>query len=120
MNKLLRRSLAALLLALGGMAGTAHAETTYPYIYCHSLYMPWHSCYADATYGMPLALVVPPTCGYQTQYGWGVCGRRITPIYHQFARPYPGPIGYSNGFMHTPAWPSDTTQFGVNYIRGPW
>ena len=122
MNKLLFSGIAALGLALGGLAGNASAETPYPYLYWHSLHMPWHAAYADSTYGGPIALVVPPTVGLQCQYGWGVCGTRVTPIYHQFARPYPGPgAGYvGTGFLPTPAWPSDTTQFGVYYIRGPW
>ncbi|HEX3997709.1 MAG TPA: hypothetical protein VHX65_04065 [Pirellulales bacterium] len=121
MNKLLLSGLAAIGLALG-LASHAAAATPYPYIYWHSLRMPWHTAYADETYGQPIALVVPPTVGLQAQYGWGVCGTRITPIYHQFARPYPGPgAGYvGRGFLPTPEWPSDTTQFGVYYIRGPW
>ena len=29
--------------------------------------------------------------------------------------------GYApNRFLPTPNWPSDTQQFGVYYIRGPW
>ena len=80
------------------------------------------AAYADETYGGPIALVVPPTVGLQKQYSWGVCSSRVTPIYHQFARPYPGPgAGYvGRGFFPTPEFPSDTTQFGVYYIRGPW
>jgi len=122
MNKLLCSGIAALGLALGSLAGNASAATPYPYIYWHSLNMPWHGAYSDETYGGPIALVVPPTVGLQKQYSWGVCSSRVTPIYHQFARPYPGPgAGYvGRGFFPTPEFPSDTTQFGVYYIRGPW
>ena len=122
MKKLLFCCAAVLGLALGEWARDASAATPYHYIYWHSRYMPWHGAYADETYGEPIALVVPPTVGLQKQYGWGVCGSRVIPIYHQFARPYPGPeAGYvGSGFLPTPEFPSDTTQFGVYYIRGPW
>jgi hypothetical protein len=82
---------------------------------------PWHGDYYEAAWGAPVALVVPPTAEYQTNYRWGVGGYRVTPIYHQFQRGYPGP-GSPNGtqFLPTPQWPSDTNQFGVYYVRGPW
>ena len=82
---------------------------------------PWHGGYYHAAWGMPLALVVPPTAEMQTHWGWGVGNTRITTIYHQFGRNYPGP-GYYNRqmFRPTPPWPSDTDQFGAYYIRGPW
>jgi hypothetical protein len=83
--------------------------------------LPWHNAYYHAAYGEPIGLVVPPTAEYQTQYGWGVGGTRVTPIYHQFGRPYPGANAGAYGYFYpTPAWPSDTNQFGVHYIRGPW
>jgi hypothetical protein len=47
----------------------------------------------------------------------------VAPIYHQFRRPYPGPGavgGSGGGFLPTPNQPSDTVQFGVNAVRGPW
>ena len=84
---------------------------------------PWHAGYYHTQYGAPLALVVPPTADAQLHYGWGVGSTRITPIYHQFTRPYPSPGGgggTGTGFAPKPVWPSDTTQFGVYYIRGPW
>ena len=82
----------------------------------------WHSGYYHTSWGRPLALVVPPTATYQTNYSWGVSGTRITPINPQFSGPYAGyPYeGGNEGFMPTPHWPSDTNQFGVYYIRGPW
>ena len=82
----------------------------------------WHAGYYHTSWGRPLALVVPPTATYQTNYSWGVSGTRITPIYPQFAGPYAGyPYEGGNGvFRPTPHWPSDTNQFGVYYIRGPW
>ena len=83
--------------------------------------LPWHNAYYHAAYGEPIALVVPPTAEFQSQYGWGVSGTRVTPIYHQFGRPYPGAYAGANGYFYpTPGWPSDTNQFGVHYIRGPW
>jgi hypothetical protein len=83
----------------------------------------WHSAWYDPAEGRPIALVVPPTAEFQTQYGWGVPSSRVMPIYHQFRRPYPGPGavgGAGGGFMPTPNQPSDTVQFGVNAVRGPW
>ena len=38
---------------------------------------------------------------------------------HQFGRNYPGG-GYGGAYRTTPIWPSDTTQFGVYNVRGPW
>jgi hypothetical protein len=82
----------------------------------------WHAGYYHTSWGRPLALVVPPTATYQTDYSWGVSGTRITPINPQFTGPYAGyPYeGGNGGFLPTPHWPSDTNQFGVYYIRGPW
>ncbi len=81
---------------------------------------PWHGRYFHTEWGSPVALVVPPTATFQTNWGWGVGNTRISRINHQFARPYPGPYGGSEGFRPTPRWPSDTTQFGVYSVRGPW
>lgn len=83
----------------------------------------WHSAWYDPAEGRPIALVVPPTAEFQTQYGWGVPSSRVAPIYHQFRRPYPGPGAVAGGggrLLPTPNQPSDTVQFGVNAIRGPW
>ena len=83
----------------------------------------WHSTWYDPAEGRPIALVVPPTAEFQAQYGWGVPSSRVAPIYHQFRRPYPGPGavgGSGGGFLPTPTHPSDTVQFGVNAVRGPW
>ena len=83
----------------------------------------WHSTWYDPAEGRPIALVVPPTAEFQSQYAWGVPSSRVAPIYHQFRRPYPGPggvAGSGGGFLPTPNQPSDTVQFGVNAVRGPW
>ena len=46
---------------------------------------------------------------------------RITPLFHQFQRPYPGPLSYDPRTLRpVPTVPSDTTQFGVYSVRGPW
>ncbi len=121
MKTTLLRILALGALILCGLASLAQAGTPYPYIYRHSQFMPWHGAYADEEYREPIALVTPPTAGLQKQYHWGVGGSRVVPIYHQFSRPYPGGnVIVGDGFRQTPMWPSDTTQFGVYYIRGPW
>ena len=86
-----------------------------------SLMQPWHGSYDHTGWGAPVALVVPPTAERQTNWGWGVGSTRVTPIYHQFELGYPGPGSYNRAaFRPTPQWPSDTTQFGVYYVRGPW
>ena len=82
---------------------------------------PWHGDYYDVAWGMPVAVVVPPTAESQTHLGWGVGATRVTPIQHQFQRNYPGPGAYNrSSFRPTPSWPSNTDQFGDYYIRGPW
>jgi hypothetical protein len=81
----------------------------------------WHGSYYHSAWGMPVALVVPPTADYQTNWGWGVGNTRVTPICPQFGRAWPGVTGYDrHAFRPTPPWPSDTTQFGVYPVRGPW
>jgi hypothetical protein len=83
--------------------------------------MPWNGQYYYAPWGAPVSLVVPPVSNMQTSMGWGVTQTEMMPIYHQFARPYPGDgAGGGVGFLATPRWPSHTDQFGVYYVRGPW
>jgi hypothetical protein len=113
----------AIALIAGGLPPTAgHAENPQAYAYRQARVLPWHNGYYDIAWGEPIALVVPPNAEFQSNYGWGVGGTRVAPIYHQFGRPYPGsPGAYPPGrFLPTPHWPSDTQQFGVYYIRGPW
>jgi hypothetical protein len=82
---------------------------------------PWHGDYYDTAWGMPVAVVVPPTAESQTHWGWGVGATRVTPIQHQFQRGWPGPGQYNRAwFRPTPHWPSNTDQLGDYYIRGPW
>ncbi|MBX7165820.1 MAG: hypothetical protein K1X74_05675 [Pirellulales bacterium] len=80
---------------------------------------PWHGEYYYLQWGAPVALVVPPTAELHTEYGWGVTNRRILATWHQYKRPYPGGAS-PGGFYGLPKWPSDTSQFGVYYVRGPW
>jgi hypothetical protein len=87
----------------------------------NAMYTSWNSGYYSAEWGMPVALVVPPTAERQRNYGWGVGNSRVTPIWHQFGRNYPGPYVYQCGmYRPRPSWPSDTLQMGVYYVRGPW
>ena len=81
---------------------------------------PWHGGYNYWRYGAPTALVVPPTAAYQTEYSWGVGQTRSMPIYHQFGRNKPGGGGGAGLFANTPYRPSNTNQFGVYPVRGPW
>jgi hypothetical protein len=83
-------------------------------------YYNWNRNYAYTDYGQPTALVVPPTAQLQTNWGWGVASSRISRIDHQFQRNYPGNAMFGGPFRPTPVWPSDTTQFGIYPVRGPW
>jgi len=80
----------------------------------------WNGRYAHSAYGQPVALIVPPTANLQTNWGWGVSSSRVSRMDHQVQRNYPGPGPFGGLFRRTPAWPSDTTQFGVYNVRGPW
>ncbi len=81
----------------------------------------WHGEYYDTTWGMPVAVVVPPGARTQTNYGWGIGGTTVTPIQPQFQRMEAPASQYHRGaFRPTPPWPSNTNQFGDYYIRGPW
>ncbi len=81
----------------------------------------WHGGYYEAEWGMPVAVVVPPTAEKQVNYAWGVGRTRSTPIGYQYEAGYPIP-GYYNRtwFQPVPLWPTDTNQLGKYYIRGPW
>ena len=83
-------------------------------------YYNWNRNYSYTDFGQPTALVVPPTAQLQTNWGWGVSSSRISRIDHQFQRNYPGNAMFGGPFRPTPVWPSDTTQFGVYPVRGPW
>lgn len=88
---------------------------------CQKCQKSWNRGYYHTAWGVPVALVVPPTAEVQTHWGWGVGNTRVTPICPQFKRDYPGDGAYTRGgYWATPNWPSDTDQFGVYYIRGPW
>ncbi len=114
MKPFLPLTLALLIVALAGSTGLAFEGYSMPSA-------SWHAGYYDPAWGVPHALVVPPTAEMQTQWGWGVGNTRIVPLSHQFQRDYPGPLFYdSRTFQPIPRWPSHTEQFGVYYIRGPW
>jgi hypothetical protein len=80
----------------------------------------WNRNYAYTDYGQTTALVVPPTANMQTNWGWGVASSRMSRIDHQFQRNFPGYGTFGGPARPTPVWPSDTTQFGVYYVRAPW
>jgi hypothetical protein len=116
---------AVTLATLACAASRAHALWPYNSGICaanHANCLPWHGGFYDPTWGQPIALVVPPNAETQTNWGWGVGNTRTTPIYHQFGRNYPGAVGSFTppALAPTPPWPSDTNQFGVYYVRGPW
>ena len=82
----------------------------------------WHSGWYNPDVGRPVPLVVPPTAEFVSEYSWGVPSSRVMPLYTQYRKPYLG-AAYAPGsrpLMPTPQHPSDTVQFGVHAIRGPW
>ncbi len=91
-----------------------------PVCCCHKTPPAWHGYYYDAAWGMPVALVVPPCSCKQVNLGWGPGSARMDHVRAKFKHIWPGPGVYDRAaFQPTPPWPSDTTQFGVYYIRGP-
>lgn len=80
---------------------------------------PWHGNYAYWRWGVPTALVVPPTAAFQSEYNWGVAQTKTFPIYHQFGRTYSESAG-GGVFAARPYWPSSTNQFGVYPVRAPY
>jgi hypothetical protein len=82
---------------------------------------PWNTNYYDPAWGMPQAVVVPPTARWQTNYAWGVGGSRLSRVGARFQAEAPGPMSSYNqrDYLPAPPQPSDTQQFGVNYVRGP-
>jgi hypothetical protein len=83
----------------------------------------WHAGYYHTGWGVPVSLIAPPTARMQTRWSWGVAQSSMYPLYHQFKRPYPGPVFSDLGsspLLPTPRWPSHTDQFGVYWVRGPW
>ena len=110
---------AALALAAFGLASSGLAIE--PLGCRRAAQYPWHGGFYNVSWGVPVALVVPPTAESYTDWGWGVGNTRVRPICHQCHRNWPGPVyDGGQGFYPTPRWPSDTDQFGVYYIRGPW
>ena len=87
-------------------------------------YYPWHGGFYSPEWGAPVAVVVPPTAEYQTNYAWGVGTTRVSRINHQFQLGYPGYGGQGvvggYGFIPTPPQPSASMQSGYYYVRGPW
>jgi hypothetical protein len=79
---------------------------------------PWHDQYYYTQYGQPTALVVPPNAVTHQTYSWGVSRNYMLPIYHQYG--YQGSPSTGGAFYATPTWPSNTQQFGVYPVRGPW
>ena len=82
---------------------------------------PWHQPYYHSQSGQPVALIVPPTAGLHTEYGWGVTMNEMRPIYHQFSRRSPTIVGgHRQTLKPLPNRPSNTKQFGIYYLRAPW
>ena len=120
----MRRSLliSVAALALVGLVAADSAQAIEYTMHCRGREgWPWHGGYNYTAWGGPVALVVPPNAEAHMSWGWGVGNTRVNPICHQFTPNWPGPVSYDpRAFRPTPRWPSDTDQFGVYYVRGPW
>ena len=113
--------MAATQTAQAGHPGSVHAKRADRIGRYYAAQRPWHGPYAYTPWGMPVAMVVPPTSKMHTSWSWGVAQSEMIPIYHQFHRDYPGPgFGGPLDIYPTPYWPSHTDQFGVYPVRGPW
>ncbi|MBN2024504.1 MAG: hypothetical protein JW809_17120 [Pirellulales bacterium] len=114
-------ALAAVAVALADSAGAMERTVMGAIAYRRAQCQPWHGGYAHTGWCGPVALVVPPTAEKQTHWGWGVGSTRVTTIRHQYELGFPGEGHYPGGtFRPTPRWPSNTDQFGVYPVRGPW
>jgi hypothetical protein len=112
--------LVGLVTTMLGVAGSAYARNNHgEWTAGYSAYYPGPMGYYNATWGTPVALVVPPTAEKQTHWGWGVGNTRVTTIYSQFGG-YWGPAMYYGPVRPAPPWPIDTDQLGVYPVRGPW
>ncbi len=80
--------------------------------------LPWHGQYSYWRFGVPTALVVPPTAAFHSEYNWGVAQTKSIPIYHQFGRTY-SQTGGGGFYPPHPYWPSSTNQFGIYPVRAP-
>ena len=108
--------------AIHPYGGGYHAKRADVIARYYAAQRPWHGPYAYTPWGMPTALVVPPTSKMHTSLSWGVAQSEMIPIYHQFHRDYPGEMAIGGGaeIYATPYWPSHTDQLGVYPVRGPW
>jgi hypothetical protein len=81
----------------------------------------WQDGYYSAAWGMPMAVVVPPTARWQTDYSWAAGGMRISRIDANFQRQYPGPSSsyQMRSYLPAPPQPSDTRQTGYYNVRAP-
>ena len=81
----------------------------------------WNTSYYDPAWGMPMAVVVPPRVRWQSNYAWGVGGSRWDRVGARYQPEFPGPESAYNqrNYLPAPPQPTDTQQFGVNYVRGP-
>ena len=81
----------------------------------------WNTNFYDPAWGMPEAVVVPPTARRQSNYAWGAGGSRVTRVGAQYQAEVPGPASAYNqrNYLPAPPQPSDTQQLGVSYVRGP-
>lgn len=119
MNRRFLLSLLAVAM-IAAMAAEAFAASPVVWPVRRSRYYDWNKPYSHTAYGAPVSLVVPPTATMQTNWGWGVGSSRLERLDHQFGRNYPGGGQFGGPYRTTPIWPSDTTQFGVYNVRGPW
>ena len=80
---------------------------------------PWNGPYYSAAWGMPVAVVVPPTARTTTNLGSTVNGSYREVIRAKFRSDYPAGSTNPATFVPAPIWPDNTDQMGYYYVRGP-
>lgn len=87
----------------------------------HEATTPWHGQYYSPSFGVPRAMVIPPTANATRSLGWGVSSSQMRTIVHQYQAGQEDWGTTAAGQFHpTPANPQNTRQFGIYYIRGSW
>jgi hypothetical protein len=115
------KSMLRLAVLLAASLAAVHSTLAGDFFYRGPSGPAWNSSYYDPAWGMPLAVVVPPRVRWQSNYAWGVGGSRLNRVGAQFQVQVPGPesVYHQGNYLPAPPQPSDTTQFGVSYVRGP-
>jgi hypothetical protein len=118
-----KRTLFIAAACLGAMLLTTSATEAHIVRYRHPFATydsQWQPTYYDVAWGMPQALVIPPTAHTQSSYSWSVSGTSRSG-FPQYGPMNPGPQSVYNprAYAPAPAMPMSTEQMGDYSVRGP-